>query len=58
MNYYWKRDEVFGKLDAHMTAAFSDVNQFSHSRQMPLREAAYLISVERVTRACQERGWV
>jgi glutamate dehydrogenase len=58
MNYYWKRDEVFGKLDVHMTAAFSDVNQFSHSRQMPMREAAYIISVERVARACQERGWV
>jgi glutamate dehydrogenase (NAD(P)+) len=58
MNYYWKRDEVLGKLDVHMTSAYLDLNEFAHSRKLPLRDAAFLVAVERVARACQERGWV
>ena len=57
MNYYWKRDEVLGKLDVHMTSAYIDISELAHSRKIPLRDAAYIIAVERVTRACQERGW-
>jgi glutamate dehydrogenase len=58
MNYYWKRDEVLGKLDVHMTSAYLDLSDFARSRKMPLRNAAYLVAVERVVQACQERGWV
>jgi glutamate dehydrogenase len=57
MNYFWKRDEVLGKLDVHLTSAYSDVSRLARSRQMSLREAAYIIAVDRVARACQERGW-
>jgi glutamate dehydrogenase (NAD(P)+) len=58
MNYYWKRDEVLGKLDVHMTSAYIDVSEFARSHKISLRDAAYIIAVERVARACQERGWV
>lgn len=58
MNYYWKRDEVLGKLDIHMTSAYIDVSELAHSREIPMREAAYIIAVERVARACHERSWV
>jgi glutamate dehydrogenase len=58
MNYYWKRDEVLGKLDVHMTSAYLDLNEFARNRKLPLRDAAFLVAVERVARACQERGWV
>lgn len=58
MNYYWKRDEVLGKLDVHMTSAYLDLSDFARSRKMHLRNAAYLVAVERVVQACQERGWV
>jgi glutamate dehydrogenase (NAD(P)+) len=57
MNYYWKRNEVLGKLDVHLTSAYIDVSKLARSRNLSLREAAYLIAVERVARACQERGW-
>jgi glutamate dehydrogenase len=57
MNYYWKRDEVLGKLDVQMTSAYMDVSETARSRKMSLREAAYSIAVDRVARACQERGW-
>jgi len=58
MNYYWQRDEVFGKLDVHMTSAYMDVSDFAQANHLSLREAASVIAVNRVARACQERGWV
>ena len=58
MNYYWKRDEILGKLDVHMTTAYIDVSEFAESHHLSMREAAYLIAVDRVARACHERGWV
>lgn len=58
MNYYWKRDEVLGKLDVHLSSTYIDLNDFVNHRQVPLRDAAYLVAVDRVVRACQERGWI
>jgi glutamate dehydrogenase (NAD(P)+) len=58
MNYYWKRDEVLGKLDVHMTTIYIDISNIAQSRKMALREAAYLVAIDRVARACQERGWI
>jgi len=57
-NYYWKKDEVLGKLDVHLTSAFLDLSDFAQKNSLPLRDSAYLIAVDRVARACQERGWV
>jgi glutamate dehydrogenase/leucine dehydrogenase len=58
MNYFWKRDEVLGKLDVHLTSIYIDISNFAQSRKLPLRDAVYLVAVDRVVRACQERGWV
>jgi glutamate dehydrogenase (NAD(P)+) len=58
MNYYWGRDEVFGKLDVHMTNAYLAMRDFAKQRDLDLRDAAYQIAVTRVTKACQERGWI
>jgi glutamate dehydrogenase len=58
MNYYWKRDEVLGKLDVHLSSIYIDLSNFANSQKVPLRDAAYLIAVDRVARACQERGWI
>jgi glutamate dehydrogenase len=58
MNYYWKRDEVLGKLDVHLSSIYIDLSNFANSRKMPLRDAVYLVAVDRVARACQERGWL
>ena len=57
-NYYWSRDEVLQKLDSWMTAAFSAVHDRAEGEQVSLRDAAYLIAIDRVARACHERGWV
>lgn len=58
MNYYWKKDEVLGKLDSQMTSAFWDVNELARKNKYHLRDAAYVIAVDRVARACRQRRWV
>jgi glutamate dehydrogenase len=58
MNYYWSKDEVFGKLDEKMTAAFISVSEFARKRKAYMRDAAYMISISRVAQACRDRGWV
>lgn len=58
MNYFWQRDEVLGKLDLKMTAAFSAVSDLARREKMPMRDAAYVIAIRRVAQACKDRGWV
>lgn len=58
MNYYWERDEVLGKLDVKMTAAFNAVSDLAKKKKLYMRDAAYVIAISRVAQACRERGWV
>jgi glutamate dehydrogenase (NAD(P)+) len=58
MNYYWAKDEVLGKLDVKMTAAYHAVSEMARKRKLFARDAAYIIAVDRVARACHDRGWV
>ncbi len=58
MNYYWERDEVLGKLDVKMTAAFESVLNMAKKKNLYMRDAAYSIAVVRVAQACKDRGWV
>ena len=57
MNYYWDKDEVLGKLDLKMTSAFLAVSELAKSK-LYMRDAAYVIAVSRVAKACKDRGWV
>jgi hypothetical protein len=50
--------EVLQNVDSRMTAAFGDVHERAERDKVPLRDAAYVIAVERVAHACRERGWV
>jgi len=58
MNYYWERDEVLGKLDTKMTSAFHAVSELASRRGLYMRDAAYVIAVNRVVEACRARGWI
>lgn len=58
MNYFWEKDEVLGKLDVKMTASYIAVSDFAKSNNLSMRDAAYVISVDRVAQACTNRGWV
>jgi glutamate dehydrogenase (NAD(P)+) len=55
-NYCWSGDEVLDKLDSWMTEAFKVVHARAEDEEVSLRDAAYLIAVDRVARACRERG--
>ncbi len=58
MNYYWERDEVLSRLDTKMTSAFHAVSDLATKRKLYMRDAAYVIAVQRVAHACRDRGWV
>lgn len=58
MNYFWEKDEVLGKLDLKMTAAFLAVQNLAERQKLPMRDSAYVISVGRVVQACRDRGWL
>jgi glutamate dehydrogenase (NAD(P)+) len=58
MNYYWELDEVLGKLDLKMTAAFVAVSDLARKKKLFTRDAAQAIAIDRVATACRERGWV
>jgi glutamate dehydrogenase (NAD(P)+) len=58
MNYYWSRDEVLHRLDQKMTKAFEDVLQMSLERKVYMRDAAYLVAIDKVVRSMRLRGWV
>lgn len=58
MNYFWERDEVLGKLDLKMTAAYLAVSDLARKRKLYTRDAAYYIAISRVAQACRDRGWV
>ncbi len=58
MNFYWSKEEVLQKLDEKMTSAFNSVYELSEKKKLYMRDAAYVISINRVALACKERGWV
>ncbi|MCD6589256.1 MAG: Glu/Leu/Phe/Val dehydrogenase [Candidatus Fermentibacteraceae bacterium] len=58
MNYYWEKDEVLSKLDTKMTTAFHAVADLAESQSVYMRDAAYMIAIDRVANAARLRGLV
>jgi glutamate dehydrogenase len=58
MNFFWDKEEVLSKLDAKMTSAFRSVYELAKKNKLFMRDAAYVIAISRVARACKDRGWV
>jgi glutamate dehydrogenase len=58
MNYYWEKDEVLGKLDVKMTSAYLAVSEVARKQKLYMRDAAYVVAINRVAQACRDRGWV
>jgi glutamate dehydrogenase len=58
MNFYWPKEEVLGRLDTKMTSAYESVSDLGKRRGLSMRDAAYVIAVNRVAAACRDRGWV
>jgi glutamate dehydrogenase (NAD(P)+) len=58
MNFYWTREEVIEKLDTKMTIAFHGVLDMSLAQKAYMRDAAYMVAIDRVVKAMQIRGWI
>ncbi|HPD00289.1 MAG TPA: glutamate dehydrogenase, partial [Acetivibrio sp.] len=58
MNYFWPKEEVLEKLDQKMTSAFHAVHKLSQEKKLYMRDAAYVIAINRVAEAVKLRGWV
>jgi glutamate dehydrogenase len=58
MNYFWEKEEVLGKLDIKMTSAFIAVSELAKEKNLYMRDAAYIIAIDRVAKATKNRGWV
>lgn len=58
MNFYWSKQEVLERLDAKITTAFHDVLKMSESKGAYMRDAAYMVAIQRVVDAMQMRGWI
>jgi glutamate dehydrogenase len=58
MNFYWSKDEVLQKLDSKMTVAFHGVVDMAKKKNVYMRNAAYMVAIDRVVQAMRLRGWV
>jgi len=58
MNFYWTREEVLEKLDTKMDQAFNSVLEMSLKEKVNMRDAAYMVAIDRVVKAMQLRGWI
>lgn len=58
MNYFWDQAEVLEKLDTKMTSAYHSVSEVAQKQKVYMRDAAYIIAINRVAQAVKSRGWV
>jgi glutamate dehydrogenase (NAD(P)+) len=58
MNFYWTKPEVLEKLDTKMTQAFHAVLDMAEKEKVYMRDAAYMVAIDKVVKAMQLRGWL
>lgn len=58
MNFYWTEKEVNERLESMMVSAFEAVYDMHKKRNARMRDAAYLLAVDRVAQAMRVRGWL
>jgi len=58
MNYYWTRNEVLDRLDTKITQAFNSVLTMAENEKVFMRDAAYMVAIQRVVTAMELRGLI
>ena len=56
MGYYWDEERILSELKRHMDNAFDAVLAASLNYNVPMRTAAFIVAIQRVTRAAELRG--
>lgn len=54
--YFWDIDEVNGRMESIMVRSFEHVAELARRNDIPMREAATMLAVERVAEATRIRG--
>ena len=57
-NFFWEKDEVLEKLDSKLTKAYQSLHALAEKKKLYMRDAAYVIAINRVVDAVRMRGWV
>jgi glutamate dehydrogenase (NAD(P)+) len=57
-NFFWDKETVLERLDQKMTAAYHSISGLAASKKLSMRDAAYVVAINRVAAACRDRGWV
>ncbi|NLE83772.1 MAG: Glu/Leu/Phe/Val dehydrogenase [Chloroflexi bacterium] len=57
-NFYWALEEVNERLDQKMTSAFKSVLDMSLEKNVYMRDAAYMVAIDKVVKAMKLRGWI
>jgi len=56
-NFRWTYEQVLREQDSRMSTAFSHVHAKAREKNCSLRQAAFLIAIERVARATELGGY-
>ncbi len=56
MGYYWDEKHIFEELKRYMDDAFDTVLNASLDHKVPMRTAAFIVAIQRVTKAAELRG--
>jgi glutamate dehydrogenase/leucine dehydrogenase len=54
--FFWTKEEVDSKLEAHMVKAFTSVWETHDREKIDMRQAAYMVAIARVVEAYKVRG--
>jgi glutamate dehydrogenase (NAD(P)+) len=54
--FFWREDEVNGRLEEIMVASFNDVTGYAEKHAVHNRTAAYMLALDRVAHAIRKRG--
>jgi glutamate dehydrogenase (NAD(P)+) len=57
-HFRWDEREVNDKLGTIMRRAYREVSARAKQESLPLREASYLVGIERVVEAARTRGYI
>ncbi len=57
-NFYWTEQEVNGRLEEMMKRSFQSVYRMHQDKKVPMRQAAFMVAVNRVIEAMRVRGWL
>jgi glutamate dehydrogenase (NAD(P)+) len=54
--FFWEEEEVNRNLERMMVRSFKNVWDFSEAQRVPARLGAYMLAIEKVAKAVQDRG--